>query len=124
MFVRLIERESMLVIVSRLTHWAQHIKGFRRALVAFMACFASVHLAAQEAAQPLGEDLYIQGLDWMARNELDRARSLMERAIELNPQNAGARMDLSLIYCQLGEVAKANDMWAEMRGAFSIPPCQ
>jgi len=70
---------------------------------------------------PPGEDLYIQGLDWMARNELYRARNLMEQAIGLNPQNAGARMDLSLIYCQLGEVAKANEMWAEIEARFNPP---
>lgn len=68
-----------------------------------------------------GEDLYVQGLDWMARNELNRARSLMEQAIHLNPQNAGARIDLSLIYCQLGEVAKANEMWAEIEARFQPP---
>jgi len=76
---------------------------------------------AQEASSTAGEDLYVQGLEWMARNNLYRARSLMEQAIALDPNNAGARMDLSLIYCQLGEVAKANEMWAEIEARYSPP---
>jgi tetratricopeptide (TPR) repeat protein len=84
-------------------------------------CFVTFHAVAQDAPPPPGEDLYVQGLGWMARNELHRARDLMEQAIALNPNNAGARMDLSLIYCQLGEVAKANDMWAEIETRFNPP---
>jgi hypothetical protein len=114
MFDRVIERGFMLPIVSWLMHWAQY-------LMVWTLCVSSSHLGAQEAAVAPGEDLYIQGLNWMARNELARARGLMEQAIELNPQNAGARMDLSLIYCQLGEVAKANAMWAEIEARFNPP---
>jgi len=45
----------------------------------------------------------------------------MEKAVELNPNNAGAWLDLSLIHCQLGDVERANHIWDEIEARFSPP---
>ena len=113
--------EIMETIVIELVRIAQWLIAICRAWLLLTLCLVSFFSFAQEPDTPPGEDLYIQGLNWMARNELQRARALMERAIDLNPNNAGARMDLSLIYCQLGEVRKANEMWDEIEARFSPP---
>jgi tetratricopeptide (TPR) repeat protein len=113
--------EIMPIIVIELVRIAQRLISNCRRWVLLALCFVTFYSFAQQPDTPPGEDLYIQGLNWMARNELQRARVLMERAVELNPNNAGARIDLSLIYCQLGEVRKANEMWDEIEARFSPP---
>jgi len=58
----------------------------------------------------------------MDKGDLFQARLLMERVVELNPNNAGAWLDLSLIHCQLGDTDRANQIWDEIEARFSPPP--
>ncbi len=120
-FERVSELKFMSMIVDGLWRFMQRLTSYGPVVAALGSGLITFHVAAQDAGKPPGEDLYVQGLEWMANNELYRAQILMEQAIKLNPNNAGAYMDLSLIYCQLGEVAKANDMWEEIETRFSPP---
>lgn len=105
-------------IVGQQSGLAQAVKSWLGLLV---LCLYGICAHAQDSTSPKGEDVYQQGLGYLARSDLFQAKLLMEKAVELNPNNAGAWLDLSLIHCQLGDVDRANQIWDEIEARFSPP---
>jgi hypothetical protein len=109
---------TIIPIVGRQPFWAQDL--IRLWLIVW--CFFFIFCArAQEAEISKADEVYQQGLRHLATNDLAQAKLLMEKAVELNPNNAGAWLDLSLIHCQLGDVERANHIWDKIEARFSPP---
>lgn len=90
-------------------------------LLLLCLCFYGLCARAQESTSSKDEEHYQQGLSYLAMSDLFQAKLFMEKTVELNPNNAGAWLDLSLIHCRLGDVDRANQIWDEIEVRFSPP---
>jgi len=73
-------------------------------------------------AADIGELLYQEALAAVATGERDRAQAMLETLVRRQPQHAGAWLDLALLYCDLGDVAKSQEILARIEAEFDPSP--
>jgi len=69
-----------------------------------------------------GLAIYEQALELIGQGEVDRATKILEAVVEKDPTNAGAWLDLALLYCQSGRALLAADTFDTLTRKFQVPP--
>lgn len=79
------------------------------------ACVTTSNSSLTDKADPdTAVERYVQlGLEYIRRNDLHRARKHLNRALEINPDDASANASLGLIYHQESELKKAEDLFTK-----------
>jgi type IV pilus assembly protein PilF len=82
-------------------------------VLALSACVTTSNSSLTDNADPkVAVERYVQlGLEYIKRNELHRARKHLNRAIEINPNDASANSALGLVYHQEGEYEQAEKLF-------------
>lgn len=89
-------------------------------------CLSLLLLAGTLGAQPAHanlsaekeRDLYLDAMRLMTEGKHDQARAALERLIVLEPQHAGAWLDLAISQCTLGNAAEAERLFREIELRF------
>ncbi|WP_136417623.1 tetratricopeptide repeat protein [Herbaspirillum sp. ST 5-3] len=68
------------------------------------------------------QDLYLDALHSISEGRANDASDALTRMIELEPQHAGAWLDLAIIQCELGHAAEAERLFEAIESRFSPPP--
>jgi len=68
------------------------------------------------------QDLYLDAMRSLAEGRQYDANDALMRMIELEPQHAGAWLDLAIIQCKLGHAAEAERLFGIIESRFSPPP--
>jgi len=94
----------------------------QRFLIFAICAFACSISAAQSL--PTNSDfdvLYEEAQAAMSAGDRSRAVNLLERVVQLNPQSAGALLDLALLHCELGDTGAAYQRFSELERRFALP---
>ncbi len=104
---------------------------FKQALSFFLIFFISAQLSAQVSAQvdsqinaqvsPQNQSHYEQGLAALAAGDRTLAQAQFQLAIVHEPTNAGAWLDLALLYCEDGAIAQAEQTFRALESRFPLP---
>lgn len=80
--------------------------------------------AAQAGAQarPAERDLYQEALQSIAEGRNNDASAALTRAVEREPQHAGAWLELALLQCALGHAPEAEQLFKVIEQRFQPPP--
>jgi hypothetical protein len=98
------------------------LRGARAVLVVALRLGMAVSACAQ-AHQPTPQDaLYQQALQWLDQGQDDRARNALLLLLELQPEHAGAWLDLALLDCHAGRAAQAESLFGLVESRFQPPP--
>ncbi len=92
--------------------------------VAFVIFTLVGSISVAQSISPTNSDfdaLYEEAQAAMSAGDRVRAISLMERVIQLNPQSAGALLDLALLYCELGEAGASDQWFSELERRYTLP---
>lgn len=83
----------------------------------------SLKAAAQDvtAAGESTEVLYRNALEAIAQGDSYRAQQLLKQMTQSHPAHMGAWMDAALLWCQMGEAAKADAIWNALAQRFDLP---
>ena len=65
---------------------------------------------------------YEQALELIGQGDAARAIKILEALLENDPSNAGAWLDLALLYCQSGRTLQAADTFDALTQKFQVPP--
>lgn len=90
-----------------------------------LAAFAALMLGAGAAfATPADHvhDLYLQAVRLMTEGRNEEATAAFEHLIDLEPQHAGAWLELALNHCTLGHPAEAERLFREIEVRFAPSP--
>lgn len=108
--------------------WPGLRPGLRPALVALMLALALTLLDAGSsramAAEPVlaqHEDLYLEAMRAISEGRRQDASLALSRMVVLEPQHAGAWLDLAIIQCELGHVAEAERLFDAILSRFAPP---
>lgn len=71
-----------------------------------------------QATADAGEDLYLDALRAISERRQEDAKAVLVRLIEIEPQHAGAWLDLAIIHCELGNGKAAEDLFREIISRF------
>jgi hypothetical protein len=77
--------------------------------------------AFAEPARPQ-EELYREAMESIAGGRAEDASDKLSRMIALEPEHAGAWLDLAIIQCQLGRAAEAERLFQAIESRFDPPP--
>ena len=91
------------------------------ALLAAALCVWASVVNAQTAAID-GEALYQQALHWMADGRNAEAREALLQLLALQPEHAGAWLDLAVLHCNMGQDQEAEALFATVTDRFAPPP--
>ncbi len=94
--------------------------GARHVLTALLACGFSGLLHAQAPETP--QSLYMDSLQSIAEGRQKDASEALRRLIEIEPQHAGAWLDLALTQCELGHAEEAERLFQDIVERFAPPP--
>lgn len=94
--------------------------GWRYALMALLVFGYSGFLLAQTSEDP--KNLYLDALQSIAEGRQNDASEALRRLIGMEPQNAGAWLDLALTQCELGHAKEAERLFQEIVDRFAPPP--
>jgi hypothetical protein len=89
-------------------------------LAAALCVWASVANAQTAAID--GEALYQQALHWMADGRNAEAREALLQLLALQPEHAGAWLDLAVLHCNMGQDQEAEALFATVTDRFAPPP--
>ncbi len=81
-------------------------------------------ISVAQSISPTNSDfdaLYEEAQAAMSAGDRVRAVSLLERVIQINPQSAGALLDLALLHCELGEAGAADQRFSELEQRYTLP---
>lgn len=73
-------------------------------------------------AADIDELFYQEALAAVATGERERALAMLETLVRRQPQHAGALLDLALLYCDLGDAVKSQEMLARIEAEFDPSP--
>ncbi|MFZ6773952.1 tetratricopeptide repeat protein [Undibacterium sp. SXout7W] len=91
-----------------------------RLLGSFMIClFSSLPAQAQSS---MSEELYLDALKAIHEQRNQDAKEILGRLIAIEPQHAGALLDLAIIQCELGNTKEANQLFNNIIERFSPAP--
>lgn len=96
-----------------------------RRIRAWLLCLALLGTAGTCAATPEASDeqsLYLRAMQLLSENKPAEAMDLLARVIKLAPQHAGARLELALTYCALGNAAEAERLFREVETLYAPSP--
>jgi len=79
-------------------------------------------LAHAQTGSLAGEALYQQALHWMAEGRNAEAREALLQLLALQPEHAGAWLDLAVLHCNLGQDQEAEALFARVTELFAPPP--
>ncbi|MFP5392920.1 MAG: tetratricopeptide repeat protein [Gammaproteobacteria bacterium] len=89
----------------------------RLRILLLAAALASPVAGAVTADQE--NELYLQAVRLMAEGRHDEARAALEKLIALEPQHAGAYLDLAISQCELGHAVEAERLFREIEVRFA-----
>ncbi|TFW30245.1 tetratricopeptide repeat protein [Massilia arenosa] len=96
--------------------WMHRLRAGFAALL--LAC--ALPALANETAPPEKEqELYLKAVQLMGEGKLEEARAALEHLIELEPQHAGAWLDLAISQCSLGHAVEAERLFREIEVRFA-----
>lgn len=72
-------------------------------------------------ASPEAEALYLQAMQAISEGRSDEARHILQILVEMEPQHAGAWLDLALIQCALGHAEEAERLFSRIENSFHPP---
>jgi hypothetical protein len=90
---------------------------FKRVLI-LLAASAALPAAAQN---PQARDYYQQGVQALTDRQFEQARQALTRAVELDPDFAGAWVDLALATYAAGDIAQAEEFLTILEQRFTLP---
>jgi len=90
---------------------------FTRVLI-LLAASAALPAAAQN---PQARDYYQQGVQALTDRQFEQARQALARAVELDPDFAGAWVDLALATYAAGDIAQAEEFLTILEQRFTLP---
>ncbi|MDP2001263.1 MAG: tetratricopeptide repeat protein [Rhodoferax sp.] len=93
----------------------------RFALGVVWALGASAALA-DTPMQPGGADLYQTATRLMEEARFNEARAVLERLLQLQPEHAGAWLDLAVLQCNAGRGQVAESLFTTIEQRFTPPP--
>lgn len=73
-------------------------------------------------AADIDELFYQEALVAVATGERERALAMLETLVRHQPRHAGAWLDLALLYCDLGEAAKSQEILVRIEAEFEPSP--
>ena len=94
-------------------------RGRYASMALLILCHSAV-LLAQTPEAP--QDLYLDALQSIADGRDKDASETLRRLIKIEPQHAGAWLDLALTQCELGHAKEAERLFQEIIERFSPPP--
>jgi tetratricopeptide (TPR) repeat protein len=95
----------------------------RRLSATVLLLWISFGLSAQSwAATGTSEELYLDALRAISERRLKDAKTILSQLIEIEPQHAGALLDLAIIQCELGNAAEAESLFSTIIEKFSPAP--
>lgn len=71
------------------------------------------------AAPDSSEDLYLEALRAISEHRQQDAKAALTRLIEIEPQHAGAWLDLAIIQCELGNATEAEKLFQDIIDRFA-----
>ena len=77
---------------------------------------------AEAPLQPEGADLYQIASRLMDEQRFDEARAVLERLLVLQPEHAGAWLDLAVLQCNAGRGQLAESLFKSIEQRFTPPP--
>lgn len=90
-------------------------------LAVVLACTQGQARSQQLEPSP-NEALYRQALTWLAEGRTDQARAALQQLLELEPEHAGAWLDLAILECSTGRATEAELLFASIEKRFAPPP--
>lgn len=82
---------------------------------------ASTHATAAEVVLAQHEDLYLEAMRAISEGRRQDASIALSRMVVLEPQHAGAWLDLAIIQCELGHAAEAERLFEAILTRFAPP---
>lgn len=79
-------------------------------IVVFGFCVCGIAHAATDTS----EDLYLDALRAISESRQEDAKAALVRLIEIEPQHAGAWLDLAIIHCELGNAKVAENLFRDI----------
>ncbi|WP_246326990.1 tetratricopeptide repeat protein [Burkholderia guangdongensis] len=73
-------------------------------------------------AQIIDDDLQAQATLEMNAGHRQRALALLREVVRRDPHQAGARLDIAILYCELGERELSLDTLSQIEHDYSVPP--
>lgn len=74
------------------------------------------------AAASTSEDLYLDALRAISERRMQDAKAILSHLIEIEPQHAGALLDLAIIQCELGNAKEAESLFSDIVEKFNPAP--
>lgn len=88
-----------------------------------LAAAFSVCTCTMAHADPGGsEDLYLDALRAIHEHRSQDAKDILSKLITIEPQHAGALLDLAIIQCELGNAKEAENLFADIVTRFAPAP--
>lgn len=69
----------------------------------------------------VGGDRYQEAMEALGRGDKARAESLLQEVVKQSPMHAGAWLDLALLYCDMGQAARAQDVFTKIEQELEAP---
>jgi hypothetical protein len=98
------------------------LKSLRSGFLAGLAVCWCCSIQAQEQALPATENLYQKAMQSLAEGRLDETRELLQQVLRLQPNHAGAWMDMAVLQCNTGYAADAEALFDAIENRFAPPP--
>lgn len=89
------------------------MKHLTTLLLVLTALAGAPALAADE------QNLYFEAMQLMSENRYDEAKAVFERLLEIEPQHAGAWLDLAITHCALGDAVQAERLFHDIELRFT-----
>ena len=77
---------------------------------------------AQKPVYPAPENLYQQAMQLLAEGNLDATREMLQQVLHLQPNHAGAWMDMAVLQCNTGYSMDAEALFDAIENRFEPPP--
>lgn len=95
------------------------VMGARSTAGALALLLGLLTLPAQAVSPEQERDLYLAAMQLMAAGKHAQARDALERLIAVEPQHAGAWLDLAISQCALGQASEAERLFREIEVRFA-----
>ena len=93
---------------------------FMQQLLRMLICFSLC--GGVWASTPSSDELYLAALRAVSENRISDAKAILSQLIEIEPQHAGAWMDLAIIQCELGNAKEAEELFKNIIEKFNPAP--
>lgn len=94
-----------------------------RAILAVILLLGGAGATFGQAIEPPPEDaLYQQALQWLDEGQDEEARKALQLLLQLQPELAGAWLDLAMLDCREGRAAQAELLFSTIENRFHPPP--